>query len=316
LYGNQGRILLGYPELSIIEYVTIYTGIIDKVSISEETAVFSLKDKRAFLTKEYQCNCVNINALEVIKQLLSTNYGYNFTDAYFDTTLWNEAQALAPNITLNYTNAEQVIRIIETICASIFGFFDITSEGLFTFRFIDINQIGKYIVYKRDIVNTIKVEYDPSQVVSSVSIGYNKNWTNNTYTYYENTTRESAVFGKYKVYLNKTFDTVLIDLADAEDLSETILDYVDSIHGIISVQLPMKYYDTNIGDIVNIEANRINTIMIGTKRAEVIGIDLNFNSYLITLKLRLYQTIVSSYRILTDSDYRVTTDNDYRMIEE
>ena len=316
LYGNQGRILLGFPELDIEEYKTIFTGIVDKATISEEGAIFTLKDKRAQLTKKYQCNCIDLNALDIIKDLLANNYGYNFTEAYYDLSAWNAARELAPNITLNYQNEESIINIIETICASTFGFFDITPEGLFTFRFININQIGKYIIYKRDIFNKLSVEYNPSEVLSSVSIGYNKDWVNETYTIYDNITRELDIFDKYKTYTNKKFNTALISLSDSQNLSETILDYVDTIHGTVSVILPIKYHNTNIGDIINIEVNRINSIMIGTKRA-VIGINLNLNKFQITLKLRLYQTIESGFRIITDTgEYRVDTDNNYRMIEE
>jgi len=161
LYGNQGRILLGYPELSITEYETMFTGIIDKVTISETDAVFTLKDKRALLTKKVTYSCTNINALDAIREILSINYGYNYTEAYYNTEAWDAATLLAPNITLNYTDEETIINIIEFICTSCFGFFDITNDGFFTFRFIDKDIAGSFAIYKEDIINTLKIEYSP-----------------------------------------------------------------------------------------------------------------------------------------------------------
>lgn len=317
LYGNQSRILLGYPELSIMDYKTIFTGIIDKVTISEENAVFNLKDKRAQLTKEITFTRTNINALDAIVELLSSNYGYNYTEAYYDIAAWEAAKLLAPTITVNYTDNTKVIEIIEEICNSIFGFFDITPEGLFTFRFVDNENAGEYLIPKEDILNSISIEYNPDEVISAIEIGYNKDWDTNEYIYYLNDTREAIIFNKYKTYITKTLDTLLISLESSQALSETILDYLEDVQGLTTIQLPIKYYNNVIGKMINVELNRANSNMLGIRRCEIIGIDLNLNTFALAFKLRIYQEIELNYRIVTTGETRLTSSGlYYRLVEE
>lgn len=288
LYGNPGRILLGYDELDIGDYEPIFTGYIGNVDINEENAVFSFNDKRAQLTKKITANISNTNALEVIEQLLLDNYGYGFTAAYYDITAWNTAKALVPNITINYSDLTEIISIIEEICISVFGFFDITRSGLFTFRFVDITASATYSIQKEDIFNTINIAYDSAEVISSVNINYSKDWTENTYTAYSNTTREIAIFDKYQTYYSKDFNTLLINLSDAQTLSETILDYTEDVHGIVSINVPIKYWNSQIGDIITAELSKGSRVLLGTKKCEVIGVIFNFDNPMVTLKLRIY----------------------------
>jgi hypothetical protein len=289
IYGNPARVLIGYDDLSINDYEHLYSGFITNVDISETQATFSFEDKRAQLTKEVLYSCTNKNALDAIVDLLSQSYGYGYVSSLYDITDWGAATLLAPNITINYTDLTSVIDIIEEICLSIFGFFDTTNDGLFTFRFIDTSATASSTIYGFDILNTFVIKYDPSEVLTSINIGYAKDWATSTnpYTYLNDTSKEALIFAKYKTYTAQTFDTLLTNLTDAQTLSDTILDYTKDVHGVLDITLAMKYYNLKIGDIKNVEINRKNNTMLGTKKCEVIGINLDLNTPSMSATIRI-----------------------------
>jgi len=143
IYGNPARLRYGDASKTIDDYETIFTGFIENVDISETSAGFTLTDRRKQLTREAAYSCTAKNALDAILELLLQEYGYQYTVAYFDKTAWDAATAVAPNVTIDYDDESKlpVIEIIEEICRSLFGIFDITPEGLFTFAYIGTKTI-------------------------------------------------------------------------------------------------------------------------------------------------------------------------------
>jgi hypothetical protein len=279
IYGNPARIRFGDASKTIDDYETIFTGFIENVDISETSAGFTLTDRRKQLTREAAYSCTAKNALDAILELLLQEYGYQYTVAYFDKTAWDAATLLAPDITIAYDddNRLPVIEIIEEICRSLFGIFDITPDGLFTFAYIDPSASASTTISKYDYLNPIEVTYDPSEVISSVRIGYAYDWatTQSGYTYLVDRSVEDAVFDKYKTYKEQTFDTLLLTEADAQALATKILNYTKDVHGITTRQLPISFNGIEVGDIISVELNRSVNTMIGTKTCEVTGISYN-----------------------------------------
>jgi hypothetical protein len=296
IYGNEARILFGYDELSIDDYITLYTGIIEDISISEETADFSVGDKRKQLSKSVTYTCSALNALSAIKELLVNEYNATYNSTYFDTTAWEAASALVPNITIDIAAGKAITdkpvnEIIEDICGTVFGLFIIDSSNKFSFKIVDTSATASTTIQDIDILNYHTITYDPSEVISSTKVGYSKNWEEgyeSPYTWLYDTTQENAVFLKYKTYNQKESFTMLINSADAQSFSDTILAYSKDVHGVGDIEVPMKYYDIDLGDIVNIEINRPATTMLGTKKCEIIGKTYNLS----------FPTITFTYRII------------------
>ncbi len=306
VHGNEARVYFGYDELSVNDYIKIYSGTIENISISEEIASFRIGDKRSQLSKSITYTCSALNALDAIVEVLVNNYGVVYSNNYFDLTEWAAAQALVPNITINIAANKDMDDIptndlIELICSSVFGMFIINSDNKYTFKIVDTTATASSTIYDIDILNRHNISYDPTEVITSTKVGYNKNW-NEGYTspytfYYSNTTDEGLVtenesFLKYKTYNQKQFNTVLIDtsaLTVIKAFSDTILNYSKDVHGTGEIEVPMKYYDIDITDIVNIEINRETTTMLGTKKCEIISKKYNLSPL---------PTITFGYRII------------------
>lgn len=288
IYGNQARIYLGYDEIDIDDYLLLYTGLIETVSIGEDFVSIQLSDKRKQLTAPIQYSCTNLNALDAIVEILTAAYPVEYTSTFFDITAWEEASLLVPDITIDMQEQEPVIDVIQNICASIFGLFLITPEGKYSFKIVDTTASAETVINRYDIFNRHTINYDPSEVISSVKVGYAKDWATvqNPYTYLIDTSREEDIFLKYKTYNQKTFDTFLTSLSDAQDFSDTILDYAEEVHGKGNITVPMKYYTLDVGDLADIEIYREVQNLLGIKKSEIIRKSYDLDRALINFEYR------------------------------
>jgi hypothetical protein len=289
VYGNEARLLLGYSDLDYSEYMKLFSGTIESINIGEDSIDVRISDKRKQLTKSITYSCSITNALDVIKDILVTNYGIVYSGTYFDMVAWVVAQAIVPDVTIDIGANKAItdiptIDLIQDICASVFGLFLTTVDGKYSFKIIDTTASASTTIYEYDILNKHSISYDPTEVISSTKVGYAKDWApsggsvyDSPYTFLTDTSQEEDIFLKYKVYNQKQFNTVLITLANAQTFSNTVLAYSKDVHGVGEIEVPMKYYAIELGDIVDIELNRETTTMLGTKKCEIIGVKYNLS---------------------------------------
>ena len=76
----------------------------------------------------------------------------------------------------------------------------------------------------------------------------------------------------------------------------------------------MKYFNVVFGGAVDVEINREKSIMIGTKKCEILGKKYDLENNNIQLDLRIVGPPADD-RITTYGDYRFTTYNDLCKIE-
>lgn len=313
IYGNPARIKIGFEELDISNYLTIYTGFVTNINMNEETFSFSIADRRKQLTKSVNYSCVNKNALEVIEELINTNYGIQYNSLLYNVTNWETMKLLVSNVTINTQEATPIIDLIELICNSIFGVFIIDADGKFDFKLIDptLNPIG-YINFE-DILDPINIAYDSSQVISSTNIGYNKDWTKTTssaYSWFNDTSNEDYVSNKYNVYIEKTVETILPDITSAQEYSSKLIEYNKDVHGKITTRVTIKYYEFEVGDFILLEVDRISKPVLYLRKCEILSKKYNLNEGTITLELRIMEELC--VRITTDNKIRVLTDGNIR----
>ncbi len=295
IYGNETRILAGYKQLNISDYVQIHSGTIQKISNTEEETTIDFSDKRMQLSKSITYNCNETNALDTIVDILRTTYGIQYNSIYYDTTAWAAARALVANVSIDIDTDHDiedkpVIEIIEWICSSVFGLFIVGADNRFSFKIVDTSAAATFTIPATDILNSHSYSYDPSEVITSVKVGYDKNWSAgyvSPYHFYFDTTQEAAIYAKYKTYNQKTFYTLLPDLSDAQTFATTILNYAKDVHAQGELTVPMSYYSYGVGDIGNAVINREKTTMLGTKKIEIISKSYNLRESNITFGYRI-----------------------------
>jgi hypothetical protein len=296
VYGNEARVKFGYKQLPITDYVTVHTGTLRSLTVSEEELQINLADKRAQLTKAITYSCTELNALDAIVAILISSYGIVYNSTYFDTTAWAAAQAVAPSITMDMKAPKATIDVIEEICASVFGLFFIGADNRYSYKIVDTSATALTTIVHTDILNRHSITYDPAEVISSVKVGYNKNWDSDyvsPYTFVTDTSVEAAAYLKYKTYNQKTFYTLLTNATAASAFGTKILNYAKDVHGTGELTVPMSYYTYGVADIVNAEIDRETVPMLGSTMTAVTKVEILSKAY----NLR-ENTITFGYRVV------------------
>ena len=288
----------------------------ESVTVSEQDMSISVVDKRKQLTKPIQYVCTALNALSAIEGILLSAYSYTFDSTFYDLTAWEAARGLVENVTINMQKPDSVINVIEGICGSVFGLFRVNTSGLFTFRVVDTADSITDMIPAGDILGEHSVSYNPTEVVSSVRVGYGRDWatTGNQYTYYEDTSREASVFTQYKTYQQREFNTWLPTLSAATAFGTRVLSYVDTVRGAESITVPLEYYAVNIGDQVGVITQRGGQSMLGERKAEVVSIEYALDTPTMRLGIR-HGGEIEALRTTEVGAVRITESGAARMVE-
>ena len=290
VYGNPVRIYYGFPDLDLSDYLQLYTGYVGRIVAGETTFPIEVKDKRKQLTRAITYSSAGAkNALDTIKDILTTYFPLVYNTTYFNTTAWDAATALVDEVDIDMQEPVAAINVIEQICTSVFGLFIVDKDGKFSFKIVDTTASVVTTIKAIDVLSDNEIEYEPTEVISSVRVGYNKDWltTGTAYLYYTDDTREASVFTAYKTYKEQVVDTLLPTLSAATAFGTVFMDYFDRVHGSLPMEIPMAYYDIALGDMVDAEIERATTTMLGTTKAEVININYGLGKPAMTVKLRI-----------------------------
>lgn len=279
IYGNEARILLGYDGLDYDDYQRLYTGYIENVDIGEERISVQVADRRKQLTKPIIYVASAENPLTSIKNILVAEFDAEDSADYFDASAWTVAtDAVAADghvVTTNMQEEDSAIKIIESLALAAPGVFFITADNRYSFRVYDPSATASSIIFGDDILNVKTVRYAPSEVISSIKVGYARDWvTGGTqYTYKRYTSAETSVYNTYKVYRERSFDTFLATETDADTWAQKIYPRFTDVHATVAVEVPMKHYSLGIAETVDAEINRPQQTMLGTVGTEIQSIE-------------------------------------------
>ena len=144
-------------------------------------------------------------------------------------------------------------------------------------------NIEKFELLEQQILG---LDYDTTEVLTSVRVGYNKDWNENSYTEFVYTADETEVFNKFRVYRERTFNTLLTNATDAEAYAVNIMAISGDVRNIIRVKTKMQTIDREISDIVTVDYGKDNRAFAGENNYEVLGKALNLDDMTTTLTLR------------------------------
>jgi len=257
--------------------------------VGESEVAITVADKRKQLTVPITYACTAQNASVVIRDILTGYYPITETATYFDLTDWESASAASPLVSLNMQKPQPAIEIIEWLSAAIFGVFFIDNAGRYGFKVINADATARTTFHARDIMNVHSIVYDPAEVISSVRVGYGRDWitTGTQYSYVTDTSEEAATYLKYKTYNEKTFETPIDGSVQAASYAATILNYTKDVHGMLTIEVPMSYYYLEIGEIMDTEIRRPASDMVGTVRTEIVSISYRLDRGTVAFGLRI-----------------------------
>ncbi len=230
------------------------------------------------------------NACDVILDLLLNYQGVQYISAAFNQPEWAAATLLCPNICYFGNTATQLYQIIESICMSARLGFIVQGDGRFTARRYSPYRASAQAFTREDLLEIPTIEYDPTQVLTSTMIGYSKDWSAGTLIYLHDTSQQAAIFARYKVYLEKQYDTLLTSAADAQAFSNDILLLAGSVARRFTARMKTQAIAREVMDFSDFNVVRQKgTGLLGNLQAEITGKSANLDSGEISLEGRIVQ---------------------------
>jgi hypothetical protein len=212
------------------------------------------------------------NAADVIASLLLDYLGLAYNATNFNTTEWAAAQAAAMNVGCYVGSSREAFSIIEDICASSLINFIPQDDGRYTLRIYDAARATDQTFSRDELLGTPEIYHDSTQVVSSVDIGYDRDWTTGSFQRWQDTSQEAAIFALYKHYLPKSFNTLLTSAADAQAYATVMLSLYGHMLTRIMARFKLQPLGREVMDFVMLPVYRQTKTMLGMMKCEVYSI--------------------------------------------
>ena len=288
-----------HPILSIDQvYADAGNGLVEVATRTEDLAAgtFTLEDSvwrpgnpiRVDFSGYHSGGVLIDNAVAVIEDLLGNYYGIQPTADFYDLTEWAAASAAAPDIAFFESRPTELSQIIGRISASVPGWFLVLDSGLYTFRIYNAAAtVAATITAEEFMAGFPSVEYDTEQVITSVRVGYSRNWATGTHSWHTDTTREAEAYSKYKTYRQQEFETLLTTEAAATAFAFVILDYFDAVHGTLPLTLKMQLAEREVNDLLSVYVDRMAGTALGLKTVEIVGLTKDLDAMQIVAEVRI-----------------------------
>tara|TARA_Y100000310_G_C20672933_1_gene811285 strand:- start:1399 stop:2847 length:1449 start_codon:yes stop_codon:yes gene_type:complete len=287
IYGNEARVFVGYESLDYDDYERVFTGVIDSVNIGEQEMNVTISDRRKRLTRSVTVTGISAeNPVVAIRTILVDHLGAEYTTGYFDTTLWGNAETSLDTrgikVDVEMQEPEPAIDVIEDLCVAAIGVFFLDEDNKYAFRIRDPNATATGSTLPRnDVLSDVSVMYNPADIVSSFRVGYGKTWNGTAqsylYTYKNYTEREASVVTSYQIYNQQVVDSLMDSENSVDKWIDVLYDWHAAMHGEIDIAVPIKYYDREIAQTINVMLDRRNATMFGTTLTEIRSISWNLN---------------------------------------
>ena len=238
------------------------------------------------------------NAIDVIQNMI-TGYTFFRYPADFDEAAWEAARAVAPDIGLCVLQQQPILDLVEEISTSIFALFQVNPDGKFTIRLFERQRTApaNLAISREEILNWDEHEYDPSETISSASVGYDRDWNERPgrelehFRVLRNFERQVEIIRRTKLQRDGVFQTLLTARQAASDFADTVLSIQGNIIGVVTVVVPIKWSGLQVGQWVYAQIDRPVRSALGWMLCEITGVEVNLQDYVVTLDLRMWDQV-------------------------
>lgn len=241
--------------------------------------------------EEDENGAVITNGGKIIRRLFKDYYGFEFTGDIYNLARWEEAQAR--DICLYINERKPIIDVIGDICnEGIQADFFMNAEGKYALRVYNENNAVVQTITRAEMLKTPVIEDNPEKILTSIAVGYNKDWSNKEYQVSIDDDDEETIFDQFGVYRQKEFDTLCVDITNAQDFVDTLKIFSSDLETLIKIEVPGWICITReIGDLIYIYPDRPCREIYGKTKCEIIGIEKNLNDHIISLTCRMIERV-------------------------
>jgi len=252
------------------------------------------------------------NGLDIITNILENYEGVTYNSNNYDVVEWILEKGSVANegIWIGKGNLMSSVDVIEQVCTDNQGVFDVLADGRFTFRSYNPDKTPSYEIFEDELLDDPSIKYDSEEYLSSVKIEHSKDWLEKESELFTNDDFEIEVFGRYRQYKERTFETSLTNEIDASILSESIMELSKFIYPILELTTKTQNIGMRILDNILYTYSRQNgKEILPRSRFQVLGVNLDLSSYEMGITIKQIEEDDNIYIILDGGDS--TTDYDY-----
>ncbi len=264
-------------------------------------ATFSLATADYDPGDEVTCDCEGFvdpagnlieNAVDALVDLLTTYYPVAFNDNFFDLAYWESAAT--PAIGLFIGKSRKLIEVLEEICATTLASFLVMDDGRYAHRLYNELAAVRQTFQVHDLLEVPTVDYDPTEILTSVRVGYNRDWVADEFYEYIDRGQEAAIFRKFKTYRTKLFETLLTSSADAAIFSSKVLALSGDVKRTFVLKTKTQAIERVLGDLIIAPVRRVNGAFLGDCKAEVIGVTRDATGAVVSLECRIIKRLAAT----------------------
>ncbi len=228
------------------------------------------------------------NNLDVLKLVVSEFLGIAYIGDNYNTTEWAAEAAGVFDIGIFINKDLEVSELIEMCCTTEDGVYLIQDDGKITFRTSDTSKAISLTIYDDEIPEDVLPEIDPrtQEYLSSVIIGYAKQYKEKRFLKQLNNTYEQEVLNNYGRYKQRTIETLLTNSTDATTKAEAIMLSSKTIPIIVGIQTGLQTSELEIFDTINAEIDRPDKALFGMAKYEVLGVSKRLMDGAVDLTLK------------------------------
>jgi hypothetical protein len=251
------------------------------------------------------------NGLDIISDLLENYENITFNSTNYDLTEWNAEKIAVPDmgIWIGKGNLLTSVDVIEKVCTSAQGIFDVLANGKFTFRTFNADRTPLFEYYEDELLDDPVIDYDSEEFLTSVKIEHSEDILNKAFEIYTNTDFETEVQGRYRNYRERSFETSLTAQADAITLSNSIMEQSKFIYPKLALSTKTQNIGVRILDNILYSYQRQSgKVILARSTYQVLGVTLDLTNYEIRTNIKQIKTEDDIFRILDGGDSETSYD--------
>lgn len=199
----------------------------------------------------------NTNAPDIIVDLYERFVNQGFNSTFYNTTEWTANKAGIPSIGLVIDQKKPILEIIPLIQNGCWPSFQFDIDlGKKTIRRDDRDRPIDWFVSALEVQNidTLRVKESSSYLFGSVTVQYDKDYTEGTMRSLTDATHEQDVIENYQWSNTKVIETLLTNQTDAQVmLDDKALEFSLPISTLEPVLFGDRYFGVKVYDIMQID---------------------------------------------------------------
>lgn len=232
-------------------------------------------------------------ALDQIKDMIVTFGRAQDSTLYFNTTYWDDASTL--NFKTGFvidkdTNIQKVIE--EVTKTGTLAHFQTDDDGRYSCRIFDETAAVALDLQDCDIMSVMEIQDSADdELTAELVVNYNHQIKSDTYEKIINDDYKEDCDKKYETYTRETKNTIITDATDAGLFGEAFQARYGTPSTIVQVKTGLMCFERRICDVVKVPLHRPKSIERGDWKAELIGLEINFDEMVSYLTLRLFEEV-------------------------